>query len=503
MSVTGYADNAAGNAVGLFPEGMQRSQVNDSARILQADIRELANQLPFFDVGTGSGTAVYTFVSANSFNVDNTDVSDFYTSGRRIQITSASIGTVVGTVDSATFNSPSTLVTVSIDGGVALLNEPMSVSLSILDPTGVPPTSTSPSLTLISTDPGSAGDPLLDLFRDSASPAAGDVTGIIDFSGRDSSGSKVSYNQIESRISDATDGSEDATLRFNQFRNGVLTELARLGSGQFLIQRVDDDATAGPAIRLVRFSTTPAANDLLGFIESEGRNSAGNPVVYARMQTSMDSPTTGAERGQITWQIMRDGTLVNVLEWTGDGAIFQTPISVRGVGGQIPLIVNIASATGSLVRFTLNGNIAGSISVNGGGVVSYNTFTGSHWSEFHNSDETDPPEGTLLSTADSWHDQNRGLPRVEITKNPMCTRIYGVFGGRETSTQISVFALGTAPRVRCIGPIQAGDLLTSSDIPGVAQRQDDDLMRSSTLGKSVVTDLRTNERLIAANIMAG
>jgi hypothetical protein len=37
------------------------------------------------------------------------------------------------------------------------------------------------------------------------------------------------------------------------------------------------------------------------------------------------------------------------------------------------------------------------------------------------------------------------------------------------------------------GPIAAGDYITTSEIPGYGQRQDDDLLHSYTLGKAIET----------------
>jgi hypothetical protein len=37
------------------------------------------------------------------------------------------------------------------------------------------------------------------------------------------------------------------------------------------------------------------------------------------------------------------------------------------------------------------------------------------------------------------------------------------------------------------GDIEAGDYITSSDIPGCGQRQDDDLVHSYTVGKAIET----------------
>ena len=75
-------------------------------------------------------------------------------------------------------------------------------------------------LTLLSTDAGATENPTLDLYRNSASPADGDVLGHIDFSGENSAGEKIVYAKINADIGDVTDGTEDARLDFGLISNG-------------------------------------------------------------------------------------------------------------------------------------------------------------------------------------------------------------------------------------------------------------------------------------------
>ena len=77
------------------------------------------------------------------------------------------------------------------------------------DPTGT-------AIQLVSTDPGAAFGPALDLFRDSPSPAAADILGSIFFKGNDSAAAAKVYAQIIGEILDPTSpGSQDGALRFH------------------------------------------------------------------------------------------------------------------------------------------------------------------------------------------------------------------------------------------------------------------------------------------------
>ena len=70
-------------------------------------------------------------------------------------------------------------------------------------------------LTLISTDADANNGPVLDLFRDSGSPADDDLLGKIRFLGDNDAGGQLTYAAIETRIADASNGSEDGRIEFN------------------------------------------------------------------------------------------------------------------------------------------------------------------------------------------------------------------------------------------------------------------------------------------------
>lgn len=81
------------------------------------------------------------------------------------------------------------------------------------------------TLLATSTDAGAGVGPVLDLFRDSASPAASDLIGAIIFNGRDSVATKTTYAQISAQINDPVDGTEDGTLSAQRVVAGALTTI--------------------------------------------------------------------------------------------------------------------------------------------------------------------------------------------------------------------------------------------------------------------------------------
>lgn len=80
------------------------------------------------------------------------------------------------------------------------------------------------------TDAGAGDGPRLDLYRNSASPAADDDIGQIYFSGEDDGGGKHQYAKLEAFIEDATAGSEGGRLNFNVLTNGAGSSMLTLRS---------------------------------------------------------------------------------------------------------------------------------------------------------------------------------------------------------------------------------------------------------------------------------
>ena len=90
-------------------------------------------------------------------------------------------------------------------------------------------------MTLTSTDAGAAAAPLLDLYRDSASPAASDTLGEIEFNGEDSAGNKQTYGVIHASILSPTSTTEQGQLHFETATAGALTEKMIIGTTNLVI----------------------------------------------------------------------------------------------------------------------------------------------------------------------------------------------------------------------------------------------------------------------------
>jgi hypothetical protein len=93
-------------------------------------------------------------------------------------------------------------------------------------------------LVLTSTDAGATAAPTLDLYRDSASPAASDTLGEIEFNGEDSAGNKQQYAVIHGSILSPTSGAEQGQIHFETATAGASTEKMIIGTTNLVINEI-------------------------------------------------------------------------------------------------------------------------------------------------------------------------------------------------------------------------------------------------------------------------
>jgi hypothetical protein len=93
-------------------------------------------------------------------------------------------------------------------------------------------------MTLTSTDAGATAAPLLELYRDSASPAASDTLGEIKFNGEDSAGNKQAYGLIHASILSPTSTAEQGQIHFETATAGALTEKMIIGTSNLVINEI-------------------------------------------------------------------------------------------------------------------------------------------------------------------------------------------------------------------------------------------------------------------------
>ena len=96
-------------------------------------------------------------------------------------------------------------------------------------------------ITLISTDADASVGPLIDLTRDSASPAADDTLGRIRFRGEDANGAITAYAQITGQISSTSAGAVDGQVQFQTMRGGVQKLSLNLNATEAVFNESSED----------------------------------------------------------------------------------------------------------------------------------------------------------------------------------------------------------------------------------------------------------------------
>lgn len=176
-------------------------------------------------------------------------------------------------------------------------------------------------------DDASTG-PVLNLTRNSASPADADGGGIIQFLMENDNNQLFTAAQIYSVATDVSDGTEDGKLIINTMKAGTATAaltLSELGTGTFGGNVVIADGGN------VGSTTTPTAIDILG----TGEIGLGN-TAYTGAQTYIYDNTTG--RHGIRVQLDNSSATYSVVYATNDGSgaggDFRTTGANYGLYGQ-------------------------------------------------------------------------------------------------------------------------------------------------------------------------
>lgn len=118
------------------------------------------------------------------------------------------------------------------------------ISNTLTSPTLVTPTVTD-TLTVTSTDAGATAGPVVDLYRDSASPADSDLLAVIQANGRDSAANKQLYASIQAILSDEGTGSEDGIWQFLTAVAGTVAARLNIGAGIYTEGVTGGDKGAG------------------------------------------------------------------------------------------------------------------------------------------------------------------------------------------------------------------------------------------------------------------
>ena len=188
---------------------------------------------------------------------------------------------------------------------------------------------------------GALEGPNVVFYRNSASPAADDVLGTLEFRGQDDAGSAQSYAEITASIVNASNSSEDGRLDFVVTKAGAVANVLRLQQGKVGINELapesplhitdgsteavriecaNDDAASGADIRMYRHRDNAVGqdNDELSTLYFRGNNDDGTqsqrPIDYAAIQAVIADASNTTEDGKLRLQVQTAGTLTTQVE---------------------------------------------------------------------------------------------------------------------------------------------------------------------------------------------
>lgn len=187
---------------------------------------------------TSSGTAAPTTTYANQFWYDTTNnLLMFRNADNDAWITFAYLDqatdeweirtAAIQAVDAAglTFKTDEGTARVTIDdaGLVGINNASPTVTLDVSGTGRFLKTDNNSNIVLETTDADANAAPVLDMYRNSASPADGDQLGKIEFSGENSNGDKTIYGFLRAQIRSTTAGAESPKISLHALREGIDT----------------------------------------------------------------------------------------------------------------------------------------------------------------------------------------------------------------------------------------------------------------------------------------
>ena len=371
--------------------------------------------------------------------------------------------------------------------------------LSLDDGVTITTDDNSDTLTLTSTDTDASSGPKLNYYRNSSSPADSDYIGQTTYVGRNDNSENVNFVSINVQANDVSDGTEDGTYIINTMRAGALDQTLNISPTEFIINEDSKDID-------FRVESNGQTHGL--FLEG----STGNTYI-------------GTSSGSI-------GNVGIKMFGTDDGTN-DSGMNIVTAGSNNPISINRSDSDGTLIQFKQANSEEGTIAVSGS-TVSYNTFTGTHWTRLADNSKPTILKGTVMESLDTmcdWynlefqvtegektftektphvltnsqsvgdkvtHNHNGKDYEATITKEvdikhvqtkisttDEAKNVYGVFHAWdvEAYNDMMVAAVGTyVVRIHKDETVAKGDLLQSNG-DGTAKKQSDDNIKSSTFAK--------------------
>ena len=200
-------------------------------------------------------------------------------------------------------------------------------------------TDTTDQVIIENTDAGLDTAPDAVLYRNSASPAADDFLGNLEFRGNNDAAEIIAYGQVFTKIADATDGSEDGTLQLVTVAAGTSAARVTVKSDKVGINEADPQhplhitesvANTGLFIESAEAVSVSAADiklyhhrgssvagqdaDVLSSILFQGNNDASTPeqILFGAIEASIVDASDTTEDGKLDFKVQSAGTLTSM-----------------------------------------------------------------------------------------------------------------------------------------------------------------------------------------------
>ena len=176
-------------------------------------------------------------------------------------------------------SSPST--TLDVNGTINTSSITGLTSLGVAGTIAVTGTGTSDALlTLTTTEASNSASPIINLKRNSSSPADNDKLGQINFLGENSADQEVTYGRITTSIFDKTDGTEDGKMQIMLMENGTLTNAVRFEANTLFMNTgntITFEGSSADAYETILTVVNPTGSDKTVSLP----NATGTVAVYA------------------------------------------------------------------------------------------------------------------------------------------------------------------------------------------------------------------------------
>jgi hypothetical protein len=260
-------------------------------------------------IGRISGSVLKANLTRNG-----TDLA-FETDLLYLDVTNSRIG--IGT------SSPATAL--DVDGTIT------ASAISGLTSLGISGTGTSALLTLTTTEASSSASPVLDLKRNSSSPADNDDIGQIRFLGENDNDQEVVYGRLTASAKDVSDGSEDGILELKLMEAGTLQNSVRFESTGLFINTsntITFEGSSADAYETILTVVNPTGSDKTVSLPNATTTLVGTDTTDTLTNKTLTSPSINGAYTLPT----SDGSNGQVIQTDGAGTLSFAESSGGGGG---------------------------------------------------------------------------------------------------------------------------------------------------------------------------